>query len=358
MSPRCRFVPRSRMRSWQGNSLRLFTLLLLLIALLPAPTAFSARCSQYHTVRRGETLLGIANRYNVSWQSLVELNELDDPNRIFAGQSLCITALGPLIPGTGGDQEESDPLIEAIGGREDEWVELLGTDVPANDTFEIRMGEQENFARQNGIWAGSIQSGDQGTFQGVFPIPRQLRGLDRIYVRTDGLSSRLISYTWFYNLNFSSNPSGPGIPLPEQDSAAVLSYWVWSGQEADVHQGTAGLMLPASRYEGWVWLYGYDSEQAPSPGALDFSQDLLEVQIKDRQGRSLTSVQGVNYVYFDLSRAERNDYRDGDITIYHFNPARRQWEACQDTVLLPNPNGSYGRLACVIEEFGLYGLAR
>ncbi|MEJ2746236.1 MAG: LysM peptidoglycan-binding domain-containing protein, partial [bacterium] len=43
-----------------------------------------------HVVKRGETLSSIAKRYRVSLKKLVEVNKIDDPGRIRAGQSLVI----------------------------------------------------------------------------------------------------------------------------------------------------------------------------------------------------------------------------------------------------------------------------
>ena len=39
-------------------------------------------------VRSGDTLTAIARRHDLSLERLVELNDLADPNRIFAGQTL------------------------------------------------------------------------------------------------------------------------------------------------------------------------------------------------------------------------------------------------------------------------------
>lgn len=44
--------------------------------------------AKYYTVRRGDTLSGIANVYGTSWQNLQRLNKLPNANMIFAGQRL------------------------------------------------------------------------------------------------------------------------------------------------------------------------------------------------------------------------------------------------------------------------------
>lgn len=44
----------------------------------------------FHTVRAGETLKNIAARYGTTWQALASLNNLANPNFIYAGQQLLI----------------------------------------------------------------------------------------------------------------------------------------------------------------------------------------------------------------------------------------------------------------------------
>ena len=53
----------------------------------PRATTTTAR---YHTVRRGETLSGIAARYGTSWQHLAAKNVLRNPNRIYPGQRIVL----------------------------------------------------------------------------------------------------------------------------------------------------------------------------------------------------------------------------------------------------------------------------
>ncbi|MGH2631948.1 MAG: LysM peptidoglycan-binding domain-containing protein, partial [Tepidiformaceae bacterium] len=61
------------------------------VALIPA-LAFAL---QTHTVLPGETLSGIADQYGFSVADLANLNNLADPNLIFAGQQLEIGAEVP-----------------------------------------------------------------------------------------------------------------------------------------------------------------------------------------------------------------------------------------------------------------------
>ena len=48
----------------------------------------TATCA--YTVRRGDTLSSIANRYGTTWQKLQKMNSLSNPNWIYLGQKLNI----------------------------------------------------------------------------------------------------------------------------------------------------------------------------------------------------------------------------------------------------------------------------
>lgn len=47
-------------------------------------------CSQFYWVQRGDTLSGIARRFGVSVNALVQANNIANPSRIYVGQRLCI----------------------------------------------------------------------------------------------------------------------------------------------------------------------------------------------------------------------------------------------------------------------------
>lgn len=87
---------RSRLRLLVLTSLAILALLLPTVA-LAAPADVRAEsasqwsgCATYHTVRYGETLSGIARFYGVSTSALMAANDITNPSRIFAGESLCI----------------------------------------------------------------------------------------------------------------------------------------------------------------------------------------------------------------------------------------------------------------------------
>lgn len=69
----------------------------------PAPDPAPAEQSAIHVVQGGETLSGIATRYGVPVNAIMEANTIADPNRIFVGQRLVIPAAtgAPATPPSG-----------------------------------------------------------------------------------------------------------------------------------------------------------------------------------------------------------------------------------------------------------------
>lgn len=98
---------RLRLRLTVLSILALLTLILPAAA-LAAPASAPAEsanywygCSTYHTVRYGQTLSSISRYYGVSVQAIMQVNNIWNPNHIYAGQTLC-------IPGGGHDDDHDD----------------------------------------------------------------------------------------------------------------------------------------------------------------------------------------------------------------------------------------------------------
>ena len=58
----------------------------------PASHAGGSGCEQFYTIRRGDTLYRIATRFGTSTWALANLNGIHNPNRIYAGQTICVRA--------------------------------------------------------------------------------------------------------------------------------------------------------------------------------------------------------------------------------------------------------------------------
>ncbi|MCX6029521.1 MAG: LysM peptidoglycan-binding domain-containing protein [Chloroflexi bacterium] len=82
-------------------ALSILVLLALLIAPLtagaaPLATPGGSGCAQFYQVRPGDTLYRIALRFGTTVSALSSLNGIGNPNRIYAGQTLCVKAGAPI----------------------------------------------------------------------------------------------------------------------------------------------------------------------------------------------------------------------------------------------------------------------
>ncbi len=85
-----------------------FVLAFAVLAAVPAPaaaapsaTAGGPGCADWYRVQCGDTLSGIAVRFHTSVNALARLNGIWNPDRIYAGQILCVAPGGGPGPGPG-----------------------------------------------------------------------------------------------------------------------------------------------------------------------------------------------------------------------------------------------------------------
>lgn len=155
--------------------------------------AQAVECETYHRVRRGETLYRIGVRYGVSWPEIAEANDLRNPNRIFAGQYLC-------IPGEAEEPEERPgriPTFVIASVDRNQTVTIQAADFPADTTFVVRMGRYGTLGVR-GIAVATFDSEEGGSFLATFQIPEELKGRNRIAIRLESTRG-YYSYNWFYN---------------------------------------------------------------------------------------------------------------------------------------------------------------
>lgn len=69
------------------------------------------RCCDRYTVRRGDTLSGIAQRFSLNWRRIAAINEIANPNLIYVGQEIKLGACdvsGARAEGFGAGSSEGD----------------------------------------------------------------------------------------------------------------------------------------------------------------------------------------------------------------------------------------------------------
>ena len=160
-------------------------------------------CTQYHTIQRGETLYSIGLQYDMTWTKLAEINNIANPGKIYAGQKLCVAVSSgstPQVPTTGG----KIPTFRIVSVVKDQSVTIETANFPANDSFNVTMGE---FGTRGvkGVKVATTASGKGGTFQATYTIPADFKGDYRVAIRLESPTSGYFSYNWFYN-----NTSGTG----------------------------------------------------------------------------------------------------------------------------------------------------
>jgi N-acetylmuramoyl-L-alanine amidase len=103
----------------------------LAIAITPVLTATALASAPTVVVQHGDTLTAIARRHGVSVQRLVELNDLTDPNRIFAGQRLRVGRERSRAPATARSSPRSTVHVVTSGSTLWHLAQRYGVSVSA-----------------------------------------------------------------------------------------------------------------------------------------------------------------------------------------------------------------------------------
>lgn len=156
-----------------------------------------ATCQVSHIVQRGESLSWIGVRYGVLWTYIAQANNLSNPNRIYVGQKLCIPSSSTQPPPTTPPPAGTIPTIKITSVVANESVAITTANFPANQQFDVLMGAYGTKGI-NGTFVTSINSGVGGTFPATFSIPATWHNADRIAIRLQS-SSGYYSFNWFYN---------------------------------------------------------------------------------------------------------------------------------------------------------------
>jgi lipoprotein YgeR len=100
-----------------------------------------------HTLKTGDTIYGIARKYNIPEKLLLERNDISDPKKLWVGQELIIPSIlivekGDTLYQIAKDFEMSIVDLRQINKLDDEYILKIGdilfvpalSDVPAHDT--------------------------------------------------------------------------------------------------------------------------------------------------------------------------------------------------------------------------------
>ncbi len=150
-----------------------------------------AACSGYHTVKFGENLFRIGLMYGMTWTPIARVNNIQNPNRIYAGQVLCIP---PSVPSnTWKSKKSAVPTFKIASVVKNKQVTIKTYDFPPGTDFVVTMG-QIGTQGINGVEVARTNSGQGGSFTATYSIPAKFHGVQQVAIR-------LQSSTGFYSYN-------------------------------------------------------------------------------------------------------------------------------------------------------------
>jgi LysM repeat protein len=211
-----------------------------------------------YVVREGNTLSTIAQAYGVTVDAIVEANDIQDPNAIYAGQELTIPdpALTPetvAVVVSVGESTESD-TAEAVTAPALEWIE----DTNPGPPFTIEVSA--NTAAQDPLVEASR------TYQ--------VTGV----VRNDGDQTYAVSAI---NITFYDAEGFRGIFVPAiREGEIVGGEWLWHGQtEADF---AALLLAPGEEWPFEIEIVAQDMASfLIHPDAVTTDRESVSVALSD-----------------------------------------------------------------------------
>ncbi|MCS6906820.1 MAG: LysM peptidoglycan-binding domain-containing protein [Anaerolineales bacterium] len=151
----------------------------ILVVNLPTP-AQAAACALKYTVQSGDTLYGIAAKFQVKFEELVEVNKLKPPYLLAVGQVLCIPK-GAVIPtntpaptpAPGTPAAKNLPSISGFHLGDIAWIAL--TNFPKERFVYIKAYEGRKYYWMNpNHQLAIVRTDKKGQFGAYFHMPTDL----------------------------------------------------------------------------------------------------------------------------------------------------------------------------------------
>lgn len=238
------------------NALRKISIILFSLAIMfgmvaasfvPASAAAdtASTCKQWHTVKRGEYLSMIARMYDTDWRTLAEINNIDNPGRIYPGQKLCVSE-----DGSGSTPEETPApgkgvRVSAISVEEDRYVTLQGKKLAANSRYSVYLSKFGTYPA-GAISLGSVLTDKYGAFTREYRLPGRLVDIAKIAINISNGSDA--TSNWFINATADGNTGGEGAPefkisissVEEDESVRIRTSNLPANVTFDVRMGRKG----------------------------------------------------------------------------------------------------------------------
>jgi len=126
-------------------------------------------------------------------------------------------------------------------------------------------------------------------------------------------------------------------------------------KKIDIALGQAGIFMPSSAFAGTLEL-----TREPARMNLEakfhprFITRWLEVRVTNLDGKDEKIAYGLNYVFFQSTRVLKRYFDEGNLAIYRYDAAKKNWVECPSKVI---EKGNKFRMVCIAPSFGIYGLA-
>ncbi len=145
-----------------------------------------------------------------------------------------------------------------------------------------------------------------------------------------------------------------GFAMEEFSSA---NFELAADEPAEVYLGRGGIYMVNSAYNATAVINRIKPNKLIHPHQnLEFVDRWIDFSIYDDFGIAYQTLWGLNYVYFNLTYDHREFWEEGLLSIYYWDPMQLKWIVCP-SFLVSDENLPHGRIVCVMQKFGTYGLA-
>jgi hypothetical protein len=152
--------------------------LALLIGIVHVEAA--STCLDRFLVRPGDTLTGIASIYGFDWRVIAELNDLERPYDLDAGQWLCLPAK------VGAEAAARTPhpsrLPRFTARTSGKWVVVQAINFPARNVYAVKAADSRAPAGEPDRKIGTLRTKKGGDLQVRFLLPDELRETSQLEI--------------------------------------------------------------------------------------------------------------------------------------------------------------------------------
>lgn len=141
----------------------------------------------------------------------------------------------------------------------------------------------------------------------------------------------------------------------KNDTLSQSSTAITAGETLNQSFGNEGVYMPSSGYNGNLVITRLAQDEAQhAPKGLRFSQPLINFSVDQSSNRPDAFLHGQTYVYFNLSKTEMSAWKNGDLSIYWYNPSANAWASVPTS--FDSHGNTGGRVYTLASSFGTYAV--